>query len=471
MPRAPSLFTLGCCLLLAHGGCSDSGGEGGNGGGGPAKGGSGGGGAGGTVTGGSGGGMAGSGGGDAGSGGGAAGTGPLPCPEGVAPPDTTFGHAAFWSEPSGELVIFGGDRHQEGDPTSNTYVNDVWHFRPACGDSGTWEKIDAVTPPSARADFTAVYDPKRDRIVIFGGRTGVSPGYKVDQELWVYEVRRRTFRKLRPGGRLPVARDGAAAIWDEANDRMVMFGGNQSSFQGFNVRQDTWELSFKTNEMAPTWKELETNTDPPARWLAAFAVDPQSGVAVMFGGQDAHDSMNLVFYDDVWLFDLASSTWTQLEVDPDPNPEVFERLPRPRFASKMGFGGDGSFYVFAGVDNYTQFERNDLWKLTLNPERTRAQWAVTYFGDRGTRLVGDVDKAAPERRGRHSMTITPGGEVWVFGGYGPCGALGDLWTRKVGGIFWTAKITTDPAVNVCWRKAEEGQLCASQKQCSEPRWP
>src|SRR5207248_3403596 len=88
-----------------------------------------------------------------------------------------------------------------------------------------WTKlpVDATAPP-ADLGSCAVYDSLRDRVVLFGGQDAIH------DQVWVLELSGTPgwsaphWRPLAPTGSVP-ARAGAAAVWDPRRDRVIVFGG------------------------------------------------------------------------------------------------------------------------------------------------------------------------------------------------------------------------------------------------------
>src|SRR5262252_9850459 len=102
---------------------------------------------------------------------------------------------------------------------------DVWELSLAGNPS--WTRLTpAGTPPSERSGQTAIYDPVRDRMVVFGG-------YYYDgadnllHDVWALSLAGiPTWTQLTPVGAAPGGRWGHTAIYDPVRDRMVVFGGN-----------------------------------------------------------------------------------------------------------------------------------------------------------------------------------------------------------------------------------------------------
>jgi len=169
--------------------------------------------------------------------------------------------------------------------------------------------------PYRRSFHTAVYDNTRKRMVIFGGYDN-----KVDPVRWFNDTWTLTLPTpdsgfsewidLSPTGTLPVARRGHSAIYDSTNDRMIVFGGYD---EGSNYLSDVWELDFTTSP--PTWTDITPASGPTARRGHSAIYDSANERMIVFGGYDGTNHFN-----EVWAFDLTNNTWAQLSPLGNPPP-------------------------------------------------------------------------------------------------------------------------------------------------------
>jgi MYXO-CTERM domain-containing protein len=74
-------------------------------------------------------------------------------------------------------VLFGGFR------TLDTYAQGTWEWH---SEDGTWAQRSTRVTPVARGDAAMTYDPRRERVVMFGGGAGSS--YFETSETWEYGV-------------------------------------------------------------------------------------------------------------------------------------------------------------------------------------------------------------------------------------------------------------------------------------------
>jgi uncharacterized repeat protein (TIGR02543 family) len=153
---------------------------------------------------------------------------------------------------------------------SNSPPNDVWAL--SLGSTPTWSQLAPTgTPPAGRFAFSAIYDPVRDRVLLFGG-------YPLTNETWALSLAGPpSWALLSPSGSLPAARYAQVGIYDPVRDRMLIQGGSNLSA----VFSDVWALGLGGS---PTWAQLATVGAAPARWNAAGAYDPIRDRLMVVGG-------------------------------------------------------------------------------------------------------------------------------------------------------------------------------------------
>ena len=140
-------------------------------------------------------------------------------------------HSASYDAAGHRFILYGG---QSGGP-----LGDVWAFDLTLN---AWTKLTPVTGPTGRWFVAHVYDAANHRATIFGGNTGSSE----TDEAWAIDLASNQWFQLSPSGTPPTAREGAAAVYDGANDRMVVFGGRN----GGTPNNEVWSLDNLSD--APT---------------------------------------------------------------------------------------------------------------------------------------------------------------------------------------------------------------------------
>jgi len=81
-------------------------------------------------------------------------------------------------------------------------------------DDGTWSPAPTLSGRSYVGAF--VYDPVRDRLLLFGGNTDLN-------DLWSYSITQKRWTRVSTTGTPPPAVSGAAGFYDPVRDRVVVF--------------------------------------------------------------------------------------------------------------------------------------------------------------------------------------------------------------------------------------------------------
>jgi len=182
------------------------------------------------------------------------------------PPAPRRYHTAIYDPVRDVMLVFGGWT------TGTVFMNDVWQL--TLGPTPAWSLVAAAgTPPGARYGHSAIYDSERDRMVVFGG---ASPG--VLNEAWALSLGGTpTWSALAPAGTAPLARYAHRAVYDAPRDRMVVFGGYSSSYLN-----DVWTLDWSAAaDVDPPTPGLALRAGPsPARGDVAVEISlPRAGAA------------------------------------------------------------------------------------------------------------------------------------------------------------------------------------------------
>src|SRR5262249_37654411 len=139
-------------------------------------------------------------------------------------------------------------------------LGDVWAL--SLSGAPAWSEVTASGPqPPARFSHAGIYDPVRDRMIIFGGYLGDA----FDNSVWALSLSGAPeWAPVAAEGTPPTPRDAMTAVYDPVRDRMLVFGGWAATTFDGNV----WALSLSGT---PTWSTLATaGTGPsPRRHYAA----------------------------------------------------------------------------------------------------------------------------------------------------------------------------------------------------------
>jgi len=320
----------------------------------------------------------------------------------VPPPTSRAYHSAIYDPVARRMLVFGG--------FDGGAQNDTWSL-PLSGDPA-WAKLRTDgSMPSARYSHSAIHDPVRNRMVIFGGFDGTRRNDV--RALLLTET--PTWTEIVPSiGPAPTGRQWHSAIYDPVRDRMVVFGGLDPSGV---FRNDVWTLSLSGT---PTWNELVPSGDLPAgRYLHAAIYDPVRDRMLVMGGLNDNGGLG-----DTWALSLSGSpAWTEIAVTGPPGRSAATMIYDPVRDRALLFGG------FGGTGN-------DVWALSLS----------------GTVAWSELPAAGslPPARSNHTATYDAQGDrMVVFGGLGFDGShRSDSWALSLSGSpTWSQLTETGPAIS------------------------
>ncbi|CAE8650064.1 unnamed protein product [Polarella glacialis] len=154
---------------------------------------------------------------------------------------------------------------------------------------------------------------------MFGGRhlaegaeehTKKKAAYTYYNDLWLYEFAKDRWFQADSTGEKPPARDhhGAATL----SGQLFVYGGRQSEDRKAKaVLADIWSYSLETR----SWTQhIPAGKSPSARFMPGVAAVRYHGVETMavFAGETLPGSTKRTTLNDVWVFDPAEATWTEL---------------------------------------------------------------------------------------------------------------------------------------------------------------
>jgi hypothetical protein len=248
-------------------------------------------------------------------------------------PSKRLGQSAIYDPVRDRLLAFGGV------DSAGNVLADVWAL--SLSDPPTWSSLEpSGTGPSARYYHTAIYDPVRDRMLVFGGSPQSGFPFNDVWSLWLSPTPR--WEQLLPAGTKPAVRYGHSAIYDPVRDRMLVFSGG-----GF-ATNDVWALSLGGT---PSWTLLgPSGTLPLQRQGHTALYDPVADRMIVFGGDALSQPL-----DDVWQLSLAGTpAWTLVSFTGNsPSPRAYHSAVYDSAYRRM--------VVFGGYPNVS----DPTWVLSL----------------------------------------------------------------------------------------------------------
>jgi len=281
-------------------------------------------------------------------------------PSSISSIASTFSACGAWTALSPDLATFIRDEHMMiydpvrdrlllfGGFDSSDLTNSVWTLS-LSGTPALTQLVTSGTAPSPRALGSAIYDSVRDRLLLFGGITNGGSS----NEVWALTLSGTpTWSQITPLGTPPTARFEQAAIYDVTRDRMIVFGGYDDVVGDLN---DAWVLTLSGT---PTWTPMAPSGTPPiARDSHSAVYDGPRDRMVVFGGYSSSDGV----LNDTWALALSGGgTWSPVTPNGGLPPMRYAHTaiadaPRNRMIVFGGFGVSGPMM-------------NDAWSLSFtNP--------------------------------------------------------------------------------------------------------
>jgi N-acetylneuraminic acid mutarotase len=365
----------------------------------------------------------------------------------AASPAARFETRMVWDTAIHHAVLFGGLTSVDSGTKVAYELGDTWEWT-----GSRWIERFPAHSPSARAAESMVFDSKRNRVVIFGGRLG-----KLNlNDTWSYDGNDWTQITTATA---PSVREIAGAAYDSDRDRIVLFGGNVQTYtnDGKTLTEtplkDTWEFD------GTNWRQILS--DGPAVSKPILVYDPVRKQTIMIG----YDAKTIATV--MYAYDPAAAKWNQLTPATLPPCANEAALTFQTSNNTILFTGGVCAGSAATEDTYewdgtnwtkielTQFAGRYLGSaLTFDPDR---QNAVLFGGapPSGTILgstftyanktwtpVGDVIYPVP--RSLFTFVTDPvRGAIYLYGGVNDATSFFDLWTYQ-NGLFRPKTDTSHP---------------------------
>jgi hypothetical protein len=175
-------------------------------------------------------------------------------------PQTRYSHAMAYDSDRKLMVMYGGQAAAAG-----PFYNDTWEWDPA---RSSWtQRVNTGTDAGTRSGHALVYDPGTKRVFMFSGWQPSAGFYIPGQAEWDPVGSAWVTRpNVSPQ---PTPRHEHAMVYNPDRQRIVMFGGyDETTFR----RQDIWEWNGATG----TWEDCTppgAATKPAARFGHTLAYD------------------------------------------------------------------------------------------------------------------------------------------------------------------------------------------------------
>lgn len=258
------------------------------------------------------------------------------------PPPPRFGFGGVYDPVEKQLVIYGGQ--------GAGFFNDTWALNLTTLE---WRNVSppVAARPKARYGHGIVFDPVARSLVQFAGFTEESRRFQDTQS---FSLATNTWQDWTPSGAKPDIRCLLTAAYDNANRRMVIYGGQRSGFL-----DDLWAFDLASR----TWQDFTVPSRPSGRLFAMSFVD-RDGRFLVFGGSSASGNLN-----ELQSFNFQTRQWTKLNVANPPS--------QRNGAFYTYIESENRFVIFGGTGDNGLL--NDVWELR-SPNTLATVSAASYVG-------------------------------------------------------------------------------------------
>ena len=229
-------------------------------------------------------------------------------------------------------------------------TNDIWIY-----DSQTnqWTEVFPNNAPENRQSCAMYYDQAFQKVILFGGYRDSLPHFN---DTWVYHYSNNSWAELNPSNS-PSGRYGSKMVYDPINQRAILFGGRSTS-----ILDDTWIFYYGNN----TWTELNTAGKPDTRYWHGMAYDSTNQKVIVFGGRHSGAPGDAI--EDTWILDPSTNQWT--EVLPLSHPSN-------RMDFSMVYDTNSQKTILFGGFRFPGSTLGDTWTYTYNSN----SWSIVKGSD------------------------------------------------------------------------------------------
>ena len=276
--------------------------------------------------------------------------------------------------------------------------------------------------PGKRSDVSGVIDSTTGEMLVFGGDNGPivnqlpSPAYLDDT--WLLDLD-GGWTQVDVAG--PSARGRYATASDAGGSRMFLFGGRfrtAGTTGDYTLFNDLWSFDFA----ARTWTELNAGGGlaPAPRIFATSVYDPGSDKLFVFGGSTSTSGLNLTPSDEVWSY--SGGAWTlETTTGTAPTSRVFHAYAYDSQRNRL--------VVFGGqVGDFVSPSLGDLYALDLST----LTWSQLDSG------------SGPSGRFLGMLAYDAGNDRYLMmGGHADPGVANDVWAFDPGANSWQVLASGD----------------------------
>jgi hypothetical protein len=301
-----------------------------------------------------------------------------------------------------------------GNSADNSYLPQLFAFDPIAGQvllmsadsrglsfnsnwwwNGAHWSTSGPTLPVGRSFGAVSYDPKRERVVLFGGRNGECCVDSVALgDTWLWDGA----SWVNVAGAGPPAREHAMVAFDGTREATLLFGGTADREHPF---ADTWSFD------GTSWVQRHPKASPPARFGAAMGYDSRRRRVVLFGGVSELGAV----LGDTWEWD--GEIWSEVKLLPGFSP------PARAFSGMAYDASRQQMVLFGGASNSDESfidPLGDTWTFDGTKWTPRATRFTLVMPRQDAAFAYDPRRERVTMFGGFTSFGSASSEIWVFDG-------------------------------------------------------
>ncbi len=190
----------------------------------------------------------------------------LPTNTGTNIPASRKSHTAVWDAVNNQMIIWGGNK------ASLDYTNTGGRYDPI---TDSWQATSIGTGvPSGRINHTAIWDANNNKMIIWGGIDSV----RINTG-GIYDPNSDSWQATSTGSNVPSGRQYHTAVWDTLNNNMIIWGGDEGG--GFSNNGGRYD------PVSNSWQAMSIGSDVPSgRYIHTAIWDNVNNQMIIWGGND-----------------------------------------------------------------------------------------------------------------------------------------------------------------------------------------
>jgi hypothetical protein len=269
-----------------------------------------------------------------------------------------------------EDVMFGG--------TNGTIMDDTWTMTVSTGPSNSaqrlvpsWTQLSPSSSPTARYEFSMVYDAADSYVLLYGGygcTTSACTTKTTLSDTWSFSGGSWTqWATIGPQGEM-----GAGMAYDAHDGYVLLFGGCYSGGCGSGVSSETWKY------LTGTWTQLNpTGSIPPALYEPAMGYDSAASGVYLYGGYSSSGASldyNYVYSAGVWTSESSATGYRGASAAFETGSGAVDIVGGYQTQNPAGYYNDTEQWVYS-TDTFTKICASGLPGCGYEP---RAETSVAY---------------------------------------------------------------------------------------------